>query len=198
MKLHDTVAISGLSAKAPWHFMDVSGGYQSAYCQFISQAELEDWLAGSRRAADQYSAVELGIYLPDVYASELYYQEERGNSISTHSYMRMIHDLVEIDIENYDLLFAAFLVLHEYGHWLHFRRCHKSSLDYVVWLNRQLAPVENQREVLDMIPDSEPAKEALVAEHITAYNAMPQELSANKYALKHLAALYNKLLKKVQ
>lgn len=198
MKLRDIVAISGLAGKAPWHFVDASGEYQPACCRFISQAELEDWLAGSRAADAQYPPAELGIYLPDVYASELYYLEERANYISTHSYMRMIHDLVEIEIESYDLLFAAFLVLHEYGHWLHFRRCHKSSLDYVVWLNRQLAPVESQREVLDMIPDSEPAKEALVAEHITAYNAMPQELSANKYALKHLNALYTKLLKKAQ
>lgn len=198
MKLRDIVAISGLARKAPWHFVDVSGEYQSACCRFISQAELEAWLAGSRAEDSQYPAAELGIYLPDVYASELYYLEERANYVSTHSYMRMIHDLLEIEIESYDLLFAVFLVLHEYGHWLHFRRCHKSSLDYVVWLNRELAPVESQREVLDMIPDSEPAKEALVAEHINAYNAMPQELSANKYALKHLSALYSKLLKKAQ
>lgn len=198
MKLRDIVGISGLAAKAPWYFVDVSGEYQPACCRFISQAELEDWLAGRRAGDSGYPAAELGVYLPDVYASELYYLEERGNPISTHAYMRMIHDMVEIEIESYELLFAAFLVLHEYGHWLHFRRCHKSSLDYVVWLNRQLAPVESQREVLDMIPDSEPAKEALAVEHINAYNAMPQELSANKYALKHLAALYNKLLQKAR
>ncbi len=171
-------------------------GYQPAYCRFITQTELEDWLAGRRSEDNIYPDDELGIYLPDVHASELYLQEEQNDPVSTHSYMRMINSLVEIEIESYDLLFAAFLVLHEYGHWLHFRRCRKASLDYVLWLNRFMAPVESQREVLEMIPNSEPAKEELIAEHMTAYNAMPQELSANKYALKHLPALYKRLLRR--
>ena len=65
-----------------------------------------------------------------------------------------------------------------------------------MWLNRFLAPVERQRDILDLLPDSEPLKEQLVVEHINAYNAMPQEFSANKYALKHVAQLYARLLKK--
>ncbi len=109
--------------------------------------------------------------------------------------MRMINDLLPLEIENYELAFAAFVLLHEYGHWLHFRRCHKSGLDYVLWLNKFLAPVERQREILDLLPNTEPVKEALVAEHIDVYNAMPQELSANKYALKHVAGLYARLIK---
>ncbi len=55
--------------------------------------------------------------------------------------------------------------------------------------------MERQREILDLLPNTEPVKEALVAEHIDVYNAMPQELSANKYALKHVAGLYAKLIK---
>ncbi len=195
LKLQELVEISGLHKKAPFHFMDTAGGYQPACCAFISQQELEDWLAGTRTQNSVYDAAELGIRLPDIYASEFFFYEQESNYISTLAYMRMTNDLVAVEIENYELLFAAFVILHEYGHWLHFRRCHKSSLDYVIWLNKQLAPVEQQRRVLDMIPDTEPLKEALVAEHIDVYNAMPQEFSANKYALKHLSAFYAKILR---
>lgn len=197
MLIRDVLAASGLAKKAPFHLVDCGRDYTSPYCCFISQAELELWL-GERRepaAGDNLGAEELGVYLPDVYASDFYFQEERCNRLSTMAYMRMINDLLDFEIERYELAFAAFALLHEYGHWLHFRRCHKGRLDYVLWLNRYLAPVESQRELLEMIPNDEQVKEQLVLEHIDAYNAMPQELSANKYALKHVAALYHKLLK---
>ena len=74
------------------------------------------------------------------YASDFYFCEQQHNYISTLAYMRMINDLLPLEIENYELAFAAFVLLHEYGHWLHFRRCHKSGLDYVLWLNKFLAP----------------------------------------------------------
>jgi hypothetical protein len=195
LKLRELVKISGLDKKAPFHFMDCSAEYQSAHCCFITQHELENWLAGNLQPEDEFDEQELGIFLPDLYASDFYMQEERNNYISTLSYMRMINDMMEIEIEHYELVFAVFSILHEYGHWLHFRRCHKSNLDYVIWLNRSLAPVEQQREILKMIPDTEPMKEVLVAEHIDSYNAMPQEFSANKYALKHIKSLYMKILK---
>ncbi len=191
MKLRDVAELSGLMGKAPFHWLDCREAYTPAHCCFLAGDEAAA-LLGDMAAPDDGA---VGIYLPDVYASDFYYLEERSNYISTMAYMRMINDLQSIDIESYELLFAAFVVLHEYGHWLHFRRCHKSGLDYVLWLNRHLAPVEGQRMVLDMIPDSEPLKEGLVAEHINAYNAMPQEFSANKYALKHISGLYHKILR---
>lgn len=199
MRMSEVLAASGLGKKAPFHLMDCSREYTSPYCCFISRGELELWL-GERREPDNdpngaQGAAELGIYLPEVYASDFYLREESCNRLATMAYMRMINDLLDFEIERYELAFAAFCLLHEYGHWLHFRRCHKGRLDYVLWLNRYLAPVESQRELLEMIPNEEQIKEQLVLEHIDAYNAMPQELSANKYALKHVAALYNKLVR---
>ena len=207
LRLSEIVAVSGLAKKAPFHFIDYSlpvegeteqtgsAKYVPAHCQFISQADLQTWLACGAQPPQSLDQHELGIYLPDVYASDFYFLEQQNNYISTMAYMRMINDLLPLDIERYEMAFAAFVVLHEYGHWLHFRRCHKSSVEYVLWLNRFLAPVEMQREVLDLLPNNEPLKKQLVAEHINAYNAMPQEFSANKYALKHVAKLYAKLLK---
>lgn len=197
MLISEVLAVSGLAKRAPFHMLDCGREYTSPYCCFISQAELELWL-GERReppAGAELGAAELGIYLPEIHASEFYFQEERCNYLSTLAYMRMINDLLDFEIDHYELAFAAFALLHEYGHWLHFRRCHKGRLDYVLWLNRYLAPVESQRELLELIPNEEPVKEQLVLEHIDAYNAMPQELSANKYALKHVSALYQKLLR---
>ena len=210
MRLSAVVAEAGLAKKAPFHFVnyDVSASwavtdgsespaeYSPAHCQFISQADLQSWLACGSQPPQAHDQQELGIYLPDIYASDFYFLEQQNNYISTMAYMRMINDLLPLDIERYELAFAAFVVLHEYGHWLHFRRCHKSSVEYVLWLNRFLAPVERQRDILDLLPDSEPLKEQLVVEHINAYNAMPQEFSANKYSLKHVAQLYARLLKK--
>ena len=191
MKLRTVAELSGLMGKAPFHWMDCSGGYASAHCRFLSGRDAAAEL-GEMAAVDDDR---VGIFLPDVYASEFFFQEESANYISTMAYMRMINDLQSVDIETYDLLFASFVVLHEYGHWLHFRRCRKSGRDYVLWLEKHLAPVERQRIILDMIPDSEPVKEELVVEHINTYNAMPQEFSANKYALKHVAGLYQKVLR---
>lgn len=190
MKLREVAELSGLMDKAPFNWLDCRAGYQSAHCRFLSGRDAARHL-GDMTAADDDR---VGIFLPDVYASEFFYQEERGNYISTMAYMRMINDLQSVEIESYDLLFACFVVLHEYGHWLHFRRCRKSGLDYVLWLDKHLAPVERQRMVLDMIPDAEPLKEELVVEHINAYNAMPQEFSANKYALKRVGRLYRLVL----
>lgn len=190
MRLSEIVAVSGLAGRAPFNLSDCSGGYLSAHCRFLSGREAAENLGDMAAPEDD----RVGIFLPDVYASEFFYQEERTNYISTMAYMRMINDLQSVEIESYDLLFASFVVLHEYGHWLHFRRSRKSGLDYVLWLDKFLAPVERQRQVLDMIPDSEPIKEELVVEHINAYNAMPQEFSANKYALKRVGKLYQKVL----
>ena len=195
MRLAEVLAVSGLAKKAPFHLLPAGSEYQGAHCRFISQAELQIWLNERKQPEFPPDEQERGIYLPDVYASYFYFCEQQHNYISTLAYMRMINDLLPLEIENYELAFAAFVLLHEYGHWLHFRRCHKSGLDYVLWLNKFLAPVERQREILDLLPNTEPVKEALVAEHIDVYNAMPQELSANKYALKHVAGLYAKLIK---
>lgn len=173
VKIADLVELSGLNSRAPFHLVDCSSEYQAACCHFADDA---------------------GIYLPDVYASEFYLLEQQNNYISTLAYMRMTNDLVELDIANYELMFAAFVILHEYGHWLHFRRYRKGSAAYVEWLGRQLAPVEAQARLLALIPNDEPLKQELVSQHIDAYNLMPQEFSANKYALKHLPAFWAKIM----
>lgn len=193
MRLAELLAISGLAGRAPFYLADCAAAYQPACCAFVSRRELAEALP--QDASLTVCAKERpGIYLPDVYASDFYWLEQRHNYLSTLAYMRMTNDLVALDIANYELVFAAFVLLHEYGHWLHFRRYRRGSLAYIQWLNRQLAPIERQAALLAKIPDGEPLKEELLAQHIDAYNAMPQEFSANKYALKHLPALYNKLL----
>lgn len=196
MRLSDMVKISGLAAKAPFYLLPCGAAYQPVCCAFIARDELAE--AAPVGALAEYAAEKPGIYLPDVYASELYWQEQRHNYISTLAYMRMINDLVELDIARYELLFAAFVILHEYGHWLHFRRYHKGASAYIRWLGRQLAPVERQAALLAGLPDDEPLKEELTLQHIDAYNSMPQEFSANKYALKHLPGFYAKILRQIE
>lgn len=174
IKIADMVELSGLSRRAPFFLVDCSAEYQAACCHFAGAAP--------------------GIYLPDVYASDFYMLEQQHNYISTLAYMRMTNDLVALDIAHYELMFAAFVILHEYGHWLHFRRYHKGAEAYLQWLGRQLAPVEAQARLLDIIPNDEPLKQELVSQHIDAYNLMPQEFSANKYALKHLPGFWQKIM----
>lgn len=192
MRLADILEISGLAARAPFFLVDCSSGYQPACCAFVARRDIADNVQAEFCA---FAKEQAGIYLPDVYASDFYWLEQQHNYISTLAYMRMINDLVAMDIEHYELLFASFVVLHEYGHWLHFRRYRGGSLAYIKWLNRQFGPVERQAEILAQIPAAEPIKEDLTAQHIDAYNAMPQEFSANKYALKHLPAFYQKIIK---
>lgn len=192
MRLTDMVELSGLGRRAPFYFTDAAEVYCPACCVFAADAlpARQDILA-----TGGFAAQKPGIYLPDVYASDFYLLEQQHNYISTLAYMRMTNDLVALDINNYELMFAAFVILHEYGHWLHFRRYRYGAEAYLKWLGRQLAPVEAQARLLALIPNDEPLKQDLVSQHIDAYNAMPQEFSANKYALKHLAAFYNKILK---
>lgn len=174
MRVKELIELSGLRGRAPIYLIAADNEYQSPCCVFAGNAP--------------------GIYLPDVYASELYLLEQQHNYISTLAYMRMTNDLVALDISNYDLLFAAFVILHEYGHWLHFRRYRWGSERYLAWLGKNLAPIEAQAELLSLIPNDEPLKQELVSQHIDEYNAMPQEFSANKYALTHLADFYTKIL----
>lgn len=177
MKLAELVEISGLGRRAPIYLVDCHLEYHSACCKFAGETP--------------------GIYLPDVYASEFYLLEQQHNYISTLAYMRMTNDLVALDIERYELAFAAFVLLHEYGHWLHFRRYRKGAEAYLQWLGRQLAPVEAGARLLALIPDDEPLKEELVSQHIDEYNLMLQEFSANKYALKHLPRLWAKIVAQI-
>lgn len=174
MKIAELVALSGLGERAPIHLVDCRREYHSACCQFAGD--------------------EPGIYLPDVYASDFYLLEQQHNYISTLAYMRMTNDLVALDIDHYELMFAAFVILHEYGHWLHFRRYRWGRERYLAWLGAQLAPLEAQAELLALIPNDEPLKQELVEQHIDSYNLMPQEFSANKYALKHLPQFWRKIM----
>lgn len=198
MKIKDLVEILEVNKKVPFHFTEFVAGeavYEPIHCRFVSDAELENFFACGED--DDYMLSDLGVFLPDLHLHEIYLLEMEANSISTRCYMAMISEILDIPIEDYDLLYGIFVIYHEYGHWLHFRRCRKSNLEYAFWINQFMAPVEAQREILDMLPDADPAKEALVADHINAYNAMPHEFSANKYALKHLKDAYKKV-KKVQ
>lgn len=174
MRISSLVELSGLAERAPFYLTAPTDDYRSACCVFAGDAP--------------------GIYLPDVYAADFYLLEQQHNYISTLAYMRMTNDLVALDIANYDLMFAAFVILHEYGHWLHFRRYRWGVERYLAWLGQQLAPVEAQAELLALIPNDEPLKQELVSQHIDEYNAMPQEFSANKYALRHLPRFWAKIM----
>lgn len=90
MRLSAVVAAAGLAKKAPFHFVDydvsaawaVSDGSEppasiSAHCQFISQADLQAWLACGSQPPQAHDQQELGIYLPDIYASDFYFWNNR-------------------------------------------------------------------------------------------------------------------------
>ena len=116
MRLAEVLAVSGLAKKAPFHLLPAGSEYQGAHCRFISQAELQIWLNERKQPEFPPDEQERGIYLPDVYASDFYFCEQQHNYISTLAYMRMINDLLPLEIENYELAFASFVLLHEYGH----------------------------------------------------------------------------------
>ena len=75
MRLSAVVAEAGLAKKAPFHFVnyDVSASwavtdgsespaeYSPAHCQFISQADLQSWLACGSQPPQAHDQQELGI-----------------------------------------------------------------------------------------------------------------------------------------
>ena len=124
---------------------------------------------------------------------KLYKMYHVGISYDYIGTINMIRKVVAVDKDNEKLLFALFLILHEFGHWNDF--VSKGRKPYVYTQDK-----EERKKLYDfklkILNDeslyylSQYKVKERVREYFNRYNSLPSEKSANEYAISKLCDVY--------
>lgn len=138
------------------------------------------------------------ISIPMINLEKLYEIHHVGISYDYDGTLNMIKKVIAVDKDNEKILFALFLILHEFGHWNDF--VSKERKPYVYTQDK-----EEKKEVYDfkkkILNDeslsymSEYKIREKLRGYFNRYNSVPSEKKANEYARSKLCDAY-KILKK--
>lgn len=125
---------------------------------------------------------------------ELYELYHTGISCDYEVTISMIKEHVPVNKDNEKILFAVFVILHEFGHWIDFK-----SKDKKPYLCTQ--DEKDKKEVYDLkvkILNDESLREKSdykirkeLKDWVNRYNLVPSEKRANDYAISKIKDVYN-------
>lgn len=91
-------------------------------------------------------------------------------------------------VVEYPILLATFSVLHEHGHWIHFKNSGKTPYEYMQMEANERKPHEETVRGIYLMADWDPYKVFLARRyHNENYSQYTSEKFANEYALEHFA-----------
>ncbi len=186
IKLTDLVTILHLDEKAPIHYQPPENLNRENYIffRFMSQQEKTDIENKSWNKNTEYPKEELGIYVPDVTIDEFIDLEKERNYV--HEIINLVSYTITVPMDEYNLVFAIFCLLHEVGHWIHFKKMGLTSYDYFQWDKRYRADLVCDGNKIYNMPDNSFEKHILVREYNERYRKIPSEMAADTYALEHI------------
>lgn len=165
------------------YFLSVSDDKRKAY-EELTREEREEYISDSAQ-----------IYIPLIYVDELYERYNNGFAVS-YDYsgtMERIKKIVEVTEENEKLLFASYLILHEFGHWHSFvEKGRKPYLYNELCADEYRAVYELKKKIIRMDKSklSIYKKKEMLKDYFLRYHLISNEKEADEYADMNLKRAY--------
>lgn len=154
----------------------------------MGNEEAEAIRHGNHNTGTQYDNSDAGIHLPDVTIDQFYRLEERRNPAAQRVILSELNANRKMYIKEQNLWFALFCILHEVGHWEHFKQSGLSAFDYEKSEHDIRDKFEKIGDKICKIPESIFYTEKIrCAEqfHKESHKQIPSEKAADEYAFQH-------------
>lgn len=156
------------------------------YFQPMGEAEVDAIRNRNHNPQYDYDPTGSGLHLPDITATEYLELENSRNPVAVESIINLISQHMIAFIVEYPILLATFSVLHEYGHWVHYKNSGKSPYEYALMETNERRPHEKTARGINAMDDWDPYKIILGRRyHNEIYSQFTSEKFANEYAMEH-------------
>ncbi|MCC8153166.1 MAG: hypothetical protein LIP01_02475 [Tannerellaceae bacterium] len=135
-------------------------------------------------AGKEYDNSKCGLYIPDISTDEFMATQKKGNPDSVRTIMGAI--LGKISVEEYNLTYAVFCILHELGHWVYYKESGMTDDEFYLHERPGRKEVTDLANRIRALPVGDPMIPTLCAQHEEMYRNLPSEKAADQYALEHL------------
>lgn len=182
MRVRELVKYLEVEKLAPFHFYTELSNKEYATCKHITNEELDDYNKKIWTREKIYDNSELGIYLADITINELYELIKECNPVAVDEAINDISYIFLVKLDEYSLIYAIYVILHEVGHWWDFKASGKTSLEYTLWDSEfRREPHKFAKEIYQM-PDDSFEKWQLAKIQVDMYKEIPSEKAADTYA----------------
>ncbi len=164
------------------------------YCSIIGKDELKAIVEATHNTGTEYECTDMGLHFPDVDVMKYYELEKHRNPVGMDIRIKEITNEIETILAEIPILLAVYCVIHEYGHWIHFKKSNLSSYEY--WMNEHEArkPYSGIQQQIYEMPDNYPLKYVYEEKYEREiYAAFPSEKAANNYAMEHFKEAVKKI-----
>lgn len=193
MKISELVNILGADKLAPIHLVENYDEEKFAECKHLTEEEKGDYDKGSWIEGKEYDTRDLGVYFANVDIEKYYEFEYKYNPCQLGEVMDDISYLFVLNFEDKPIIYATYVILHEIGHWINFKKSGMTSLEYAKWDSDFRRESSKYSDFVREIPDGHPMKWVYAEEAVEKYRNIPSETLADDYAFKNLKSSLNKL-----
>lgn len=184
MEIKELIKKMNVNELAPFHYFQNLKQENTTQTRIITREEYKDFHNGCcNNGNEKYNKNELGVYIIDTSVSELYKFDYNLNQYSAKKTLDTINKIFSIASDEHELIYVIFTILHEVGHWLHFKESGKTSLEYWKW------DAGERIEIVKFM--NEPGSIALIdyiyqKRYFQIYKNIESERIADKYAFENL------------
>lgn len=173
----------------PVHYTPVEKLDKTNYvsCRFMGNEEANAIRNGTHDPEIKYDNSDVGLYFPDIAINEYYSLELRRNPAAQNVIVHNLTITRKMYVKEQKLWFALFCILHEIGHWKHFKQSGLLAVDYEKSENSVRDLYEKQGDMIRIIPDCIFMRKYYLAEqhYRESHSAIPSEKYADEYALQN-------------
>lgn len=165
------------------------------YFLSVSDDKRKDYEGLTKEGREEYISDSAQIYTPLIYVDELYERYNNGFAVS-YDYsgtMQRIKKIVEVTEENEKLLFASYLILHEFGHWHSFAEKGRKPFLYNGSCEDEYRAVyELKKKIIGMDKSklSIYKEKKMLKDYFLRYHLISNEREADEYADMNLKRAY--------
>jgi Uncharacterized protein conserved in bacteria len=152
----------------------------------ITIEEYNDYI-NRRYCKHKYNEDELGIYILNLSVSDFYNSDYNSDKYKRYGIVKTLKNINRITSTMYykdELVYTTFVILHEVGHWVHFKGSGMKSLDYYLW------DINNRNKYINYIGKN---RNSDPAEIFSMYRKIPSEKAADEYALENIKDVLEKI-----
>lgn len=163
------------------------------YFLSVGDDKRKDYEGLTKEEREKYVSDSEQIFIPLINVDELYELYNIGLSYDYLGTLERIKKIVKVTEENEKLLFAAYSILHEFGHWHSFVEKGRKPFLYNESCEEEYRAVREMKERIigmDQRGLSIGKKNKILKDYFLRYNLIPNEKEANEYADMNLEQAY--------
>jgi hypothetical protein len=154
--------------------------------QVHNPTEKNDILNDKWDSSNTYDNSSIGIYIPNITTDQLAYLENERNPWSFEQILDIVSFKIPVSIEDTNLIYSTFAILHEFGHWFHFINSKMSTYQFYQLESKQRDSLNPLHQELLSLSDYSYEKHRLAKEYNSLYRKLPSEKIADDFALQYI------------